>query len=790
MANKTLFSLHHLARYTQQHGSNNIMLYNIAFRVFLRAVAFMSHDGVLKIKSTSKITRFDRFDHTRTSNGMFEYLITRQALAHSRHNDSFYTILVLPDTIEADFNAFICQNKTKLGKWANIDCDNMVLTDLMLFAYVQSNKSPNLVSWIMQNVVVYNSSIVLINHVVNWAMHNPSSVKLLSKNSLTAYNKPSLIEELYDETRNINLDKVANNTIQMFNTTQKKVLKSMCLTSGQKAILGKFNRLSLVKQNNFVRKMSSINEGQEIFRQLSVLVKDHFNWNVASLLEFIAESQDLHCNIVYNVGNILLLEVLDYDTIKFVCKATNWCISKNKKYWDQYIGRNQETDAQTKQYVLFNFNKREDADLSIVGFTVAVNKGIVASHSFTNKPLWGSVHTRSKKCFDPKFTHIFKILSASGIDVNKFIYNNDYILTINPNINKNTIWEHISNIMADAKQYTILRNDDKIVVKFNTPDMLKMFHWEAENLIDITSAQEYWLFFDPTKHTDLNKQWELIACVRSNIYIAFDCFGLKERPRAKELDVALLKYGIPLSVIKRTPNESLTLLLESCDNYDIETVGNLLQDKQFVDALCKMERNNEGFMYLSSTIVEHIINHKTLDVFDEFVKHHIPMSSIMRRRSFSMLCTMVVQNLLRELCKDPLKLIDEEPSVFFAKLNTDDIKPSSACFYGSYYVFKTIMQTCNWTAYQDVLIKCLTYISDLPGAQGVKQLLINLIIPHIKYQDIKGDLLNQLYNILDQYHHIDSCKQLQDEILVRHLVISPTHPIKQQAEQFVVSFDY
>ena len=75
----------------------------------------------------------------------------------------------------------------------------------------------------------------------------------------------------------------------------------------------------------------------EILNQLSFVVSNHFNWDKKSILDYLNNVEDLDYEIVVEKDNLLLLNVKDYETIKRVGKTTNWCISKNKSYWRNYM---------------------------------------------------------------------------------------------------------------------------------------------------------------------------------------------------------------------------------------------------------------------------------------------------------------------------------------------------------------------------------------------------------------------------------------------------------------------
>jgi hypothetical protein len=80
--------------------------------------------------------------------------------------------------------------------------------------------------------------------------------------------------------------------------------------------------------------MSTVGDPNEILHQMAFLADVHFKWNKESLMEYLANNENLSYELKYDKGDVVLLMVNDYDTVKRLAKNTNWCISKNKQYWN------------------------------------------------------------------------------------------------------------------------------------------------------------------------------------------------------------------------------------------------------------------------------------------------------------------------------------------------------------------------------------------------------------------------------------------------------------------------
>jgi hypothetical protein len=85
-------------------------------------------------------------------------------------------------------------------------------------------------------------------------------------------------------------------------------------------------------------------------------------------------------------------------------------------------------NPEATQYVLFDFSKKEDDNLSIVGFTSVHDRGITHAHDFQNRNIMGSkINTNVAseiKSFVSRYidcSNIYGILSRDGIDLSDVV---------------------------------------------------------------------------------------------------------------------------------------------------------------------------------------------------------------------------------------------------------------------------------------------------------------------------------------------------------------------------------
>lgn len=253
--------------------------------------------------------------------------------------------------------------------------------------YAITDGSKNFFFWAVNAYFKQGIHISTLEKIMAWNENYGTKAKELKKGSITAYTGQCEIISLVREIAHIRNEKRANDVMNMFNTAQKKALKAINLSARDHETLSKFGKLSGKKKLNFIKKMSSVFDASEILKQMAFLSDVHFEWKKESLLEYIDNNENIDCDIILDKGDIVLLKVKDYETVKRLTKATNWCISKDKKYWNEYV----EFNPNATQYIIFDFSKKEDDNHSIVGFTSVYNRGITNAHDFENHDMMKAV---------------------------------------------------------------------------------------------------------------------------------------------------------------------------------------------------------------------------------------------------------------------------------------------------------------------------------------------------------------------------------------------------------------
>ena len=274
-------------------------------------------------------------------------------------------------------------------------------------SYILCGGNATYMSWTLKQRIKNGISWCVLQRIMNFAVVYPQLISKLSKGNIIPYDGKHGIVQLTNEIHLLQCTKRVDMVLNKFNTNQKKLLKALPKDKTIISSFSKFDQLSEIKQRNFIRKVSTMEDVNEILNQLSFVVSNHFNWNKKSIIEYLNNVEGLNYDIVVDKDDLLLLNIKDYETIKRIGKTTNWCISKNKSYWRNYMNHPNRV-----QYVLIDLTQKEDSEHSIIGFTVETSKGIIAAHSFTNKDI---LNRRSATYENNNFTSIFNKVTPSNV---------------------------------------------------------------------------------------------------------------------------------------------------------------------------------------------------------------------------------------------------------------------------------------------------------------------------------------------------------------------------------------
>ena len=466
-----------------------------------------------------------------------------------------YDVVMLPDNFEEEYNKFLTTNAKMIRTLTNkFSYETRDAVSKRAFMY--SDGSKNFYQWAISNYYQNGTSMASIRSIMCWNELYGQMAKNLKKSTITAYTSRGDIYDLSEELRLLRRDKRVNDSINMFNTAQKKILKAAELSDRDKDTLSKFYRLSETKKVNFVRKMSTIEDFAEIMRQLRHITSTHFEWNKESFMDFITNVEGMKYEKVFENGDVIMVKVEDYETVKNLAKTTNWCISKNKTYWNQYV----EQRNDSTQYIVFDFSRREDDLLSIIGFTTEYNKGITHAHDFTNNDMMKSSDNSERrflKSFIEKFsnhTGIYNVLKDCGIDITLVAQYDKPLFEWNREAMFKYLYECVNKSNVD-----ILYDKDNSVVVSIKDSNIRYFLGDAyiDNLDSSNWYNQHIVFMDfNMSQFDPNRLQFAIIRNQGNDQEDF-CTGLYNEHLEgvnSNFDSKLSQYGLPYNTIRRSDN--------------------------------------------------------------------------------------------------------------------------------------------------------------------------------------------------------------------------------------------
>ena len=541
-------------------------------------------------------------------------------------------VILLPISFKTEYQKFCEQNKKIVNNFIGKCCSKDDAVPMWLFA--ACGDKPNLWAWAMKSYFKRSATMHQIMHVISWQDNYPQLTGRLSKGTVTAYNNTDGIMKLFDEIVTLRQGKRANDAINTFNTSQKKLLKSIELPSTRQKMLSRFRTLSPTKQSNFVRKMSTIEDVDEIFRQLSHLVNAHFDWSRDSVVDFIKNAENIQCNIVLDENNLLLVSVDTYDTIKYLAKSTNWCISKNKSYWNNYIHQGREAT----QYVLFDFNRPEDDEYSIVGFTTDRHGLITHAHSFTNNNMMYGENSSLKRLtsFISDSSSIFSLLATLGIPLKTLMK----IPALKFDWNKESCISFLDYSLGHENYLVLQENDFQLVIESSHPNLKYVIGKSATNCCNPDSLREcngkLLVFFDFDETEESDKMY--IASVFSRNHLEEYCssviniFGTESM---ETFDDLLDKFGLPYDIICRSSNK-LEQFMCDVSNYHVERLDKWLKDKDVVKNLKKSQSHIHN---LFSHIQRSILSGKSMDYLKVLYSNGMILSELDNKEFNQLICS-------------------------------------------------------------------------------------------------------------------------------------------------------
>lgn len=237
--------------------------------------------------------------------------------------------------------------------------------------------------------------------IANWVHQNPQLISSLSKKNVVAYTKKN-IHTLFSEMTFLSKDKLIRDVISHFNTTQRRLLTEwykdhMNDFDGIFKIFSSFNKLTADRKQKFYTTCSAVYDSTMLIRLLKDCLTETYNWLLGKddLLRYI-EANTSDCDVVYNEGNIVIVEVPSFKSSHKLCGSgrTQWCISREASYFRSYVT---DYNNSRRQYFLFDFSRKETDAFAHIGFTLENGKGIVEAQTCNNYSMMSSYQQGTEK---------------------------------------------------------------------------------------------------------------------------------------------------------------------------------------------------------------------------------------------------------------------------------------------------------------------------------------------------------------------------------------------------------
>lgn len=378
---------------------------------------------------------------------------------------------------------------------------NMIFQSLITMFKEQTNYQ----IWAIKSVFENVTNIDEIQLIKVWAENNQTEIKNLTKGNIILYKTPDDFKMLGDEMRGLDMLKFVNDSINKFNTNQRKMLKKHILegiNNGIDVLKSKkviewfeiFRKMATMarhRQEKLITTASAINEDMAFLKShiMSAFAED-YEWNKEDMLGFMARNAS-DCSVVHNEGNIVVITVPSFKSSKIMCGngRTGWCLTREERYFNQYV----KDPSNTSQYFFFDFSKPENHELAHIGFTVRIGQGIVNAHSTKNSNMMGDGCVIDGKCINihqalqnakvpnSVFIHLKKLNNYKWdveaflkfIEQNKNEYeisvaqDNRFVIRAMSNTALNRLIDHT---LVDYRNFAV-NNDTKtyVLVDFNLP---------------------------------------------------------------------------------------------------------------------------------------------------------------------------------------------------------------------------------------------------------------------------------------------------------------------------------
>lgn len=257
---------------------------------------------------------------------------------------------------------------------------------------------PNYQIWAVKMIFSKTISSEELEAIHDWAVKNQTMVKLLEKQNIVSYSSKAAIAQLFKEMKGLDNITLIKDTINHFNTEQRKMLNESILTKEFKALDGysnatlkkwaaifeKFNRLPSDRKKKFFSNCSRLKNTNDLLSAITTALEETYQWNKEDFLAFLANNAP-DCEVIHDNGSFVIVHVGSFKSSKLLCGngRTSWCITQQDSYWKQYVGDHSNRD----QYFFFDFSRKESDAFAHIGFTMENGRGFYCAQTCNNNSM-------------------------------------------------------------------------------------------------------------------------------------------------------------------------------------------------------------------------------------------------------------------------------------------------------------------------------------------------------------------------------------------------------------------
>jgi len=530
----------------------------------------------------------------------------------------------------------------------------------VMFSYAISGGSRHIFQWAINAWARHGFDLGVIRRMVMWTESYPQLSKMLKGGSITSYGTMKALFKLSVEQNSLRKTKRVNDAINFFNTTQKKVLRDNIKEgSSDYDAMSRFANLSIRKRLNIIKKVSSIDDYNEIITMIRHSTSTHYDWNKASLLAYIENVEGINTEIVFENDDTVLLKVFDFETVKKLGVTTNWCIGKNKSYWNQYLGSDNAV-----QYMVFDFSRNEDDKMSIIGITSIKNRGITSAHNFVNEDI---IHSGDDDSSDlivsnitsyldgiESYSNVYSFLARKGIPLSLITSFDEASYEWSPD----GVISYLAKCGLTHHYLRIIKNEDnKLVVSVKNSKIADFFgNSYAERIPSEMWGDEHVIFFNFSKSHEDNSSL-VYSIIRDGGFNDDTPIGVFDKNSGNLgggyiFEALLGMFGLPYDTIKRTvskPKEIRNYFM--C--YNMEKIASVLRDSSLKGALIEALSMDD----VRTTIINSILYHASPDFIDVIYGNGYTMTEILGESFvYDIICTILRSSCINNRGRKPMGL--------------------------------------------------------------------------------------------------------------------------------------